>query len=804
MKRLLFTIITLCVLSIASAQVISIQDAESKLPLENATLSSDALKVFLSTNAKGQCEISALNGAEKIEIRYFGYKTLTKSYAELTQANYLISLSPSRIALDQIVISATRWNQNQRDIPSRVLTISSREVALQNPQTAADLLGASGEVFVQKSQQGGGSPMIRGFSTNRLLYAVDGVRMNTAIFRSGNLQNVISLDPFATERTEVFFGPGSIIYGSDAIGGVMSFQTLNPKLATDENTLITGNATSRFSSANKEKTAHFDVNVGWKKWALVTSITSFDFGDLKMGRFGPDEYLRPFYVQRQGTTDVVVTNDDPLVQRPTGYTQINLMQKIRFKASERLDVQYAFHYSATSDYSRYDRHIRLRNGLPRSGEFYYGPQVWAMNHLNITHTAQSGWYDQMTIRLAHQFFEESRVDRDINRTERRIRTEKVNAASFNVDFTKGLGAQSQLYYGLEGVMDDVKSIGTNVDVSNNKASTGPSRYPQSTWSSYAAYLNYQWKVSEKFVLQTGLRYNSFALDADFSNNLAFYPFPFSTAKMNNAALTGSLGFVYNPDEELSIHANAATGFRSPNVDDVGKVFDSTPGSVVIPNPDLKAEYAYNYELGIAKIFGDVLKIDVTGYYTNLDNAMVRRNSTLNGQSQIDYNGTLSQVQSIQNAAMATVIGLQAGLEIKIAKGLTFMSQFNLQDGEEELDNGETSPSRHAAPWFGISRLSLLTNGLNLQFYAQYSGEVSYENLSEEGRATDYLYAIDANGGKPYSPSWYTLNVKALYPINEHFTLSAGLENLTDQRYRPYSSGIVAPGRNMILALSVKF
>lgn len=803
MKRLFFTIIALGVLSMVSAQVITIQDAESKLPLENATLSSDALQVFLSTNAKGQCDISALNGATTIEIRYFGYKTLTRSYAELSQANFLVSLSPSRIALDQVVISATRWNQNQRDIPSRVLTISSREVALQNPQTAADLLGASGEVFVQKSQQGGGSPMIRGFSTNRLLYAVDGVRMNTAIFRSGNLQNVISLDPFATERTEVFFGPGSIIYGSDAIGGVMSFQTLSPKLATDENTLISGNATSRFSSANKEKTAHFDVNVGWKKWALVTSFSSFDFGDLKMGRFGPDEYLRPFYVQRQGTTDLVITNDDPLVQRPTAYTQINLMQKVRFKASDHLDFQYAFHYSATSDYSRYDRHIRLRNGLPRSGEFYYGPQVWAMNHLNITHTTPNVLYDQMTIRLAHQFFEESRVDRDINRNERRIRIEKVNAYSFNADFTKKMGAQSQLYYGLEGVIDNVESIGTNVDISNNQVTTGPSRYPQSTWSSSAAYLNYQWKASEKFVLQTGLRYNSFTLDADFSNNLAFYPFPFSTAKMNNAALTGSLGFVYNPNDELSIHANVATGFRSPNVDDVGKVFDSTPGSVVIPNPDLKAEYAYNYELGMAKIFGDVLKIDLTGYYTNLDNAMVRRNFTLNGQNQIDYNGTLSQVQAIQNAAVATVIGLQAGLELKIAKGLTFMSQFNLQDGEEELDNGETSPSRHAAPWFGISRLSLLTNGLHLQFYAQYSGEVSYENLSDEGRATDYLYAIDANGN-PYSPSWYTLNVKALYPINEHFTLSAGLENLTDQRYRPYSSGIVAPGRNMILALSVKF
>lgn len=801
MKRLFFTGIAFWALSFVSAQVITIQDGESKLPLENATLSSNNPKILLTTNAKGQCEIAALAGAEKIEIRYFGYKTLATSFTELTQANYLIVLSPTRVSLDQVVISASRWNQNQRDIPSKVSTITSREVALQNPQTAADLLGVSGEVFIQKSQQGGGSPMIRGFSTNRLLYAVDGVRMNTAIFRSGNLQNVISLDPFATERTEVFFGPGSIIYGSDAIGGVMSFQTLSPKLAIDDKPLIKGNATSRFSSANEEKTAHFDVNVGWKKWALLTSFSSFDYSDLRMGRFGPDEYLRPFYVQRQGTTDIVVTNDDPLVQRPTAYKQINLMQKVRFKPSENWDLQYAFHYSATSDYSRYDRHIRLRNGLPRSGEFYYGPQVWAMNHLNISHSAQGGIYDQMTIRLAHQFFEESRVDRDLNRTERRIRVEKVQASSLNLDFTKTMGTSGQLYYGLEGVIDDVQSSGTNVDVSSNKSLVGPARYPQSTWTSYAAYLNYQWKAGEKFVLQGGLRYNNFALDADFSNNLAFYPFPFSTAKLDNSALTGSLGFVINPNENLSIRVNASTGFRSPNVDDVGKVYDSTPGSVVIPNPDLEAEYAYNFELGIAKVFGEVLKIDLTGFYTTLENAMVRRNYTLNGQSQIDYNGMLSQVQAIQNAATANVIGLQAGLEFKIAKGLSFSSQFNLQDGEEELDNGEKSPSRHAAPWFGISRLTLITSGLNLQFYAQYSGEVSYEKLSEEGRATDYIYAIDTNG-KPYSPSWYTFNFKALYPISERFTVTAGVENLTDQRYRPYSSGIVAPGRNLILALSL--
>ena len=85
-----------------------------------------------------------------------------------------------------------------------------RDARLRNPQTTADLLGQIGSVFIQKSQMGGGSPMIRGFATNRVLMVADGVRMNNAIYRSGNNQNIISIDPFSLEDAEVIFGPGSI------------------------------------------------------------------------------------------------------------------------------------------------------------------------------------------------------------------------------------------------------------------------------------------------------------------------------------------------------------------------------------------------------------------------------------------------------------------------------------------------------------------------------------------------------------------------------------------------------------------
>ncbi|MCK6608421.1 MAG: TonB-dependent receptor [Flavobacterium sp.] len=788
--------------TITFSQTITIKDKESGDPLESVTLASEDKKVYVVTNNKGQADVSDFVGFNKIIIQSFGYETQMVSYNQLELASFQLSLAPSLLAMDEIIVSANRWKQHTRDIPVKITSISKKDIQLQNPQTAADLLTVSGKVFMQKSQQGGGSPMIRGFATNRLLYAIDGVRMNTAIFRGGNIQNVISLDPFAIEKSEVLFGPSSVIYGSDAIGGVMSFQTLTPQFTTEEKPFVTGSAFTRYSSANNEKTGHFDVNVGWKKWASVTSISSNDFGDLKMGSHGPDEYLRPFYVQRQNGVDVVVTNDDPLVQKPTAYFQINLMQKVRFAPNEKWDFQYGFHFSETSSYSRYDRHIRYNSsGLPRYGEFDYGPQKWIMNNLSISNMQATKMYDELSIRMAHQFFEESRISRNMNNPNRATRIEKVNAISVNADFTKKTSAKNAVFYGVEFVTNDVNSEGIDENIVTGISQTGPARYPQAKWNSYGIYINDQYKFSEKMLLQAGLRYNQFVLNAEFDTT--FYPFPFTEAKINDGALTGSLGLVYRPTAKWVISSNVATAFRSPNVDDLGKVFDSEPGSVVVPNPDLKAEYAYNVDLNVAKLFGKNVKVDVSAYYTLLENAMVRRDFTLNGATEILYDGELSNVQAIQNAANAKVYGIQAGIEVKSASGFYFHGDLNFQKGEEELDNGEKSPSRHAAPFFGIGRLGYANSKLDLQLNAQFSDEVSYDNLAEEEKGKPEIYAIDSNGN-PYSPSWYTLNLKSMYKLTENFTVTAGLENITDQRYRPYSSGIVAPGKNFILALRAKF
>ncbi|MFO7852576.1 MAG: TonB-dependent receptor [Bacteroidota bacterium] len=785
----------------ARAQTVTVIERENEKPIELATLISESPKAFATTNAKGRADISDFKGADKIEIRSLGYKTTVKSYAELEEASFEVYLEISNINLDEIVVSATRWRQRTNNVPSRVISIAPREASLQNTQTAADLLGISGKVYIQKSQQGGGSPMIRGFATNRLLYTVDGIRMNTAIFRGGNIQNVINLDPFAIENTEVVFGPGSVIYGSDAIGGVMSFHTLRPVISLDEKPLITGKVVTRYSSANNEKTGHFNVNIGWDKWALVTSLSSWEYEHLRQGRYGPEDYLKPYYVQRQDSVDRIITQDDPLLQIPSAYSQVNLMQKVRFKPDEKWDLQYGFHYSETSPYGRYDRHNRIRNGTARYAEWHYGPQKWMMNNLIISNIANHPMYDEVTLRLAHQSFEESRIDRSLNSNIRSRRIEDVKAYTVNLDFVKSTGKRNTVYYGIEYVFNDVTSNGIDENIVTGTSEPGPARYPRSEWTSIAAYINDEYRLSDKFTFQSGLRYNHFILNAEFDNT--FYPFPFSTANINNGAVTGSLGGVYRPSESLVLSANFGTAFRSPNVDDVGKVFDSEPGSVVVPNPDLEAEYAYNIDLGIAKVFDDVVKIDITGYYTILQNALVRRDYQLNGQDSIMYDGVLSQVQAIQNAAVARVYGIQAGLEVKLPAGFSLSSDLNYQKGKEELDNGSTSPSRHAAPLFGITRLNYKARRLNIKLYMNYQGERKHEDMPEEEVDKDEIYAKDASGNN-YAPSWYTLNVKAMYELSDMLTVIAGIENLTNRRYRPCSSGISGPGRNFIISLKADF
>jgi hemoglobin/transferrin/lactoferrin receptor protein len=784
-----------------SAQQIQVLDAKDRQPISGVAVYNEDTSKNGITNFDGIVDISAFTQDERITFQHISHLILTLSKQEIIASENIVILQSDASQLDEVVVSVSKFGQQKRDIPQQIVSVTSADVLFSNPQTAADLLESSGQVYVQKSQLGGGSPLIRGFSTNRLLITVDGVRFNTAIFRGGNVQNVISIDPFSVDRMEVILGPGSVVYGSDAVGGVMNFFTKNPKFSFEEGMALSGNVTGRYATANMEKTGHLELNIGLKEWAFLTSVTYSDFDDLKMGKYGPDDYLRNEYIDRINGEDVIVRNPDPRVQIPTGYDQINAMQKIRYMPSANWDFQLGVFYTTTSDYPRYDRLYRKREGQLRWAEWFYGPQEWVSGNLRARNKAESAFYDESLLTLSYQQFEESRNDRIFGDNILFENDEMVNAYSGGLDFTKKLN-KATVFYGLEYVYNKVNSEGYQTNINTGNSMADISRYPDgATWQSMAAYSSLQLKLNKELSFQGGLRYNHIIVDASFVG--PFYDFPFTEANIDTGALTGSAGLTWQTSEILGWKLNFGTAFRAPNVDDVGKIFDSEPGSVVVPNPDLEAEYAYNYELGTNLNFNNVVKIELAGYITQLKDALVRRDFELDGFTQIEYQGELSNVQAIQNAAKAEVYGFEAGVEVNFNEDLQLTSQYNITDGFEEDDAGNTNPIRHAAPQFGNSHLIWKKGKLKLDAFAEYNGQFDFEDLAPSQQNNDFLYAKDSNGN-PYSPNWYTLNLGGAYEINKSLSLNAVLENITNQRYRSYSSGITAPGTNLIVAATFNF
>ncbi len=705
--------------------------------------------------------------------------------------------------LGEVVLSANKWEQKLNEVPNKIIKINKIDILSGNPQTSADLLGQSGQVFIQKSQLGGGSPMIRGFATNRVLLVMDGVRMNNAIYRSGNLQNVISVDALSVETAEVIFGPGSLVYGSDAIGGVMDFHTLEAKLATDNKMLVKGSVLARYSTANKERTGHIDLSLGWKKWSLLSSFSYNDFEDLKMGKNGgQDSYLRPEYVERILNQDSIVKNSDPRIQRFSSYDQLNFLQKVRFKPGPKWDLQYSFIYSGTGAHPRYDRLIQYRMGALRFSEWTYDDMLWRMHTLNVLHAKKTKLHDQFRFIAAYQSYEEARIDRTRATNNRNKQVEQVAAINVNLDATKTIG-KGELFYGAEYVYNKVASFGERTNIVTNVVTPMVSRYPDgSTWSTTGIYSSYKVNFGPKVTLTTGLRYSYNTLDAAFDTT--FIKFPYKEADLRDGALTGNAGLVYRPVEGWQLNGNISTGFRMPNVDDIGKLYESIPGNITVPNPKLTPEYAWNFEVGLVKNSINKLKVELNGFYTILDNAIARRPTTFNGKDSIIVDGVKSRVEALQNVARATVSGFQLSAEYFFAKGLSIQTHVNLIAGKETDDvKNEQVPLRHAPPFYGSTLIRYRVKKIFVEASAFYNGKIENADLSPSEQAKTDIYAKDVNG-KPYSPGWYTLNLKASYQIVKNWGITAGWENITNQRYRTYSSGIVAAGSNLFIALRASF
>ena len=790
------------------AQTVQVRDQVTLQALPGVVISSSSTDVNLivrpsvTTDANGKADLGTFAKSDVLLFQLTGYQSFQTSLNDLAGLQYKVTLSEKTYALDEVVISASKFEEKRSDVPQQLQVLDARKLTFMNQQNLADVLQQSGNVLVQKSQQGGGSPIIRGFEANKVLIVVDGVRMNNAIYRGGHLQNVLTLDNTVLDRTEVVFGPGSVVYGSDALGGVMHFYTRDPSLSdTVGRVQIKAQTFARYSTANHEKTGHLDLNFGWKKVGLLSSVTVSDFGDLRQGNRRNEAIgglgARLFYVDRINGKDVAQENKDPNVQVGSGYRQYDFLQKVLFRPSEQIAHTLNFQYSTSSNIPRYDRLTLVRNDKPRFGDWYYGPQKRLLASYKLEIKNQTRLYDHARLIAAYQAIEESRYDRAFGNDIRNNRVEKLNIITLNADLNKLIG-KHELRYGLELNGNQLNSSAFTQNITTG--ATGPlsTRYPNgdNSMQTFAFYFTHTWEIHPHLIFTDGLRYSNVRLHSTFQET-SFFPFPFREVTQRNGALNGNLGLIFQPGHDWRFSALASSGFRAPNVDDLSKVFESVPGSLIVPNPDLKPEYTYNGELTVSKAIAGKIRLEGTAFYTRYENAITTQPFTLNGQSTVNYEGQSSKVTANVNARRAYIYGLSASAAVDFNRSLSLTSTLNYTYGR--IRTGPTeSPLDHIAPLFGKTSLVLQLRQFRGECFVLYNGWKRLKDYNTEGE--DNLPYATPEG----TPAWYTLNLRTSYQLNPALQLQLAVENMLDRNYRVFASGISAPGRNLMLTVRGRF
>ncbi len=806
MKNIL-TIVCVCMTFFAEAQVVTVTDQNTREAISEAVIYTRNGNTNVITDSKGKADITPLGNPDTLLVRHTSYGISVVPMSMVRADKNQVKIGVRLIQLNEVVFVASKSADLRSNVASQVESISARQIEALNPQTSADMLTQSGVVFAQKSQMGGGSPVLRGFEANKVLLVVDGVRMNNAIYRGGHLQDIITIDPNMLERTEVLFGPASVIYGSDALGGTMAFYTRRPQLATSGDKLdVTGNFMTRYSNANNEKTGHFDINLGWRKLASLTSFTFSDFGDLRAGNLrNPYDTAfgkRYYYAERINGVDSMMRNSDPNVQAGTAYKQYDINQKFYFAQSSSFQHLLNFQLSRSSDIPRYDRLSEFSgNGNLKFAEWKYGPQKRLMTSYQLKHFSRNGFiYNRGVFIAAFQDIDQQRISRRFRNNFRTDQLENVKVLSLNADFDKRLNGKHVLRYGAELTYNRVNSTATLTNIAEDTTGKAGTRYPDagSSMNSAAVYITHTFNINDKLTLNEGIRLSLVNLHAKWDDT-TFFPFPYKEVNQQNMAPSGSIGLTWRPANQWRLHVLGSSGFRAANIDDIGKVFDSSPGTLIVPNPDLKPEYAWSGEIGMSKTISSVARIDVIYFNTLLTNAMVIKPFQLNGQDSVIYSGTPSQVMALQNADKAVVQGVSAIFTADFNANFSFRSTFNFTQGRyTDTDNDTIIPLDHIPPIYGRTGLVYKNKGLEMETWCAYNGAKRLKDYSPSGE--DNLQYATVVG----MPAWYTLNVRAGYQFGKYVHLNVALENIMDQHYRYFASGVSAPGRNLVTSLRVKF
>ena len=818
-KKSIALFLFFCFESFLSAQIIHVVDSNTGESIENVAIFSIDKTKSTITDFDGKANIDDFNLANRLVFQINGYNNFITKLS-IDKKSFIVQLDPKVQNLDGVILSVARSISKKNKIAEKVNIIDSKKIQKSIIQTGADVLELSPGIRVQKSQGGGGSPVIRGFEANRVLLVIDGVRMNNAIYRSGHLQNAITIAPHNLERVEIVFGPSSVGYGSDALGGVIHYYTKTPDINSDIKNK--NEFHSDFNSANFSTVNNITSNWSFEKWGSITSVSFSNFGDIRMGRNNSHGYnewgLTNFYSENTNSFYKATPslNPNPLIQKNTGYNQFDLFQKFRFKLNSQSYLSLNIQLSNSSDINRYDKLNEIRNESLRYAEWYYGPQKRFLFSPKFEFFNGSPFLRKGSFTFAYQNIKESRVDRKFDSFNRSYQFEEVSVMSFNADFSARPWKNITSSYGLEILNNKISSSAFTkyLSVSNNEITSLsnpvsiPTRYPSngSFYDSAALYINFIWEFNDFLSFNLGSRLTYTDLGGSW-NEEALVNSLLSEVSLNNWALTNTFAMIYSPVKKIQLNVLLSSGFRNPNIDDIGKIRESG-GALIVPNPFLKPEYAYNLDLGLSfESENGFNRFSIRGFGSLISRHIVRSDyiifsdETSNDPNTIIYDGEELPTLANKNLGNRYIYGGSFEGVVKFSNEFSTRANITCTRGNKNFKNG---PMPSIPPLFGQYGVYYSGSKINAQLEWSFSNAKNPNNYSyggEDGLDETPLTNLNQYAG---TPAWKVFSISTNYAYNENIMFKCGVDNIFDTHYRTFASGISQPGRSFQVGVSLDF
>ena len=808
--------------SVSFGQQITVKDSETNEVLSDVAVFNESRDKSTISDLNGNVDLVLFSNEKKIYFQLLGY-SLLELYLDDIEDESIVLLSQESQNLDEVILSVARSASSVNQIAEKVSVIKSEDLFISSPSSGAEMLELSPGVRIQKSQGGGGSPIIRGFEANRVLIVVDGVRMNNAIYRSGHLQNSITIDPSNIERAEVIFGSSSVGYGSDAMGGVIHYYTKNPILKNSKK--ISSSFTSNFNSANNSVTNNFNTNYSSDNWGSITSISISKYGDIKMGKKRNHGYsdwgLTSIFSQnsRYKFYAEPSVNLDKNIQKNTGYSQVDLFQKFLFRIGDNNLLNLNIQFSESSDIDRFDQLSIPMDDSLKFSEWYYGPQKRLLISPSLRIFPKKKFMDKGVITFGFQKINESRIKRKFYSLNRAHQIEDLTVFSLNGDFDTSFNNGHTLSYGVETTYnhnyskayDRTLSIDGNNVIGLGTKTAIPTRYPSdgSSYASFASYVNWSWNMSEFFTFNVGTRLTFTKLNASWNDVISVNP-QLSKVNLNSEALTTTVSMKLRPSNKIQINTVLSSGFRNPNIDDIGKIRENN-GLLVVPNTFLKPEYAYNLDLGVDyKSLDGKSYFSIRGFSTIISRHIGRAeyivysDITTPDTSTIIYNNEEVTTIANKNLGNRFIHGFSIDGFNNLSRSLKIDYSLTYTKG----DNNESyGPLPSISPLFGSLSLNYINNDLTIRAVYKFSDskDPSEYSIGGEDGLDETPYIIGHDGLQNFlgTPSWSDFSIFASKKISSNSTLRLGITNIFDIHYRTFASGISAPGRSFQAGLNLK-